>query len=136
VRSIVDRFLEHSRIYYYENACQPEVYVSSADWLPRNLFRRIEIAFPIEDGVLRERLIGQVLATTLADNTRARVLLPDGTYRKLTPASGQKPRRSQVEFIRLAAKPESAGPAPVDGQGRKRFPQVKVIRRGKSGVIA
>src|SRR5579862_213324 len=57
VRSIVDRFLEHSRVYYFENACQPQVFVASADWLPRNFFRRIELAFPIEDGVLRERLI-------------------------------------------------------------------------------
>src|SRR5206468_2726624 len=54
VRSVVDRFLEHSRIYYFENACQPQVFVASADWLPRNFFRRIETAFPIEDGVLRE----------------------------------------------------------------------------------
>src|SRR5207248_7055321 len=54
VRSIVDRFLEHSRIYYFENACQAEVFIGSADWLPRNFYRRIEIAFPIEDGILRE----------------------------------------------------------------------------------
>ena len=46
MRSIVDRFLEHSRIFYFENACQPEVFVSSADWMPRNFFRRIEVAFP------------------------------------------------------------------------------------------
>ena len=50
VRSIVDRFLEHSRIFYFENACQPEVFVGSADWMPRNFFRRIELAFPVEDG--------------------------------------------------------------------------------------
>ena len=56
VRSIVDRFLEHSRIFYFENACQPEVFVGSADWMPRNFFRRIEIVFPIEDGNLRERI--------------------------------------------------------------------------------
>src|SRR5439155_25876817 len=83
VRSIVDRFLEHSRIFYFENACQPLVFLSSADWMQRNFFRRIELTFPIEDGVLRDRIIGQVLARSLADNTKARVLEPEGFYRRL-----------------------------------------------------
>ena len=74
VRSIVDRFLEHSRIYYFENACQPQVFIGSADWMPRNFFRRIEVAFPIEDGVLRERIISEMLAVSLADNVKARFL--------------------------------------------------------------
>ena len=64
VRSIVDRFLEHSRIYYFENACQPEVFVGSADWMPRNFFRRIEVVFPIDDGNFRERIISEILAVT------------------------------------------------------------------------
>jgi polyphosphate kinase len=102
VRSIVDRFLEHSRIFYFENACQPEIFVGSADWMPRNFFRRIETVFPIEDGNLRERIASEILAIPLADNTKARVLQPDGTYsapphRKTAPA-----RRSQSEFIALA----------------------------------
>ena len=79
VRSIVDRFLEHSRVYYFENACQPQLFIASADWLPRNFFRRIELAIPIEDGVLRERLIKEILGITLADNTKARFLHPDGS---------------------------------------------------------
>src|SRR5260370_23406874 len=62
VRSIVDRFLEHSRIFYFENACQPEIFLSSADWMPRNFFRRIEIGIPIEDGNLRERLTSEILS--------------------------------------------------------------------------
>ena len=74
VRSIVDRFLEHSRIYYFENACQPEVFISSADWMPRNFYGRIELAFPIEDGVLRERIISEILAISLADEAKARSL--------------------------------------------------------------
>ena len=78
VRSIVDRFLEHSRIYYFENACQPQVFISSADWMFRNFFRRIELAFPIEDGVLRERIVSEVLGTSLADNSRAKCLHADG----------------------------------------------------------
>jgi polyphosphate kinase len=79
VRSVVDRFLEHSRIYYFENACRPEVFVASADWMPRNFFRRIEIAFPIEDGIWRDRLITEVLGISLADNVKASSLSADGT---------------------------------------------------------
>jgi polyphosphate kinase len=102
VRSIVDRFLEHHRIYCFENACQPEVFLSSADWMPRNLFKRIEVAFPIEDGNLRDRIVNELLAVLLADNVKARHLQPDGSYvlppvpRKVTPS------RSQFEFIALA----------------------------------
>jgi polyphosphate kinase len=125
VRSIVDRFLEHSRIYYFENACQPDVFISSADWLPRNFFRRIEAAFPIEDGVLRERLISEILAVTLADNTKARFLQPDGTYTRAPRArGGEDPRRSQFRFIELAAEGDELPRAPVDGKAR--YPQVKL----------
>ena len=102
VRSIVDRFLEHSRIFYFENACEPEVFVGSADWMPRNFFRRIEVVFPVLDGNLRERIISELLAVTLADNTKARWLQADGSYRHAHPARGEKPRRSQTEFIALA----------------------------------
>ena len=102
VRSIVDRFLEHSRIYYFENARQPEVFLSSADWMPRNFFRRIEAAFPIEDGNLRERIIKEILAISLADTAKARVLRSDGAYQRIPPADGKSHRRSQAEFIALA----------------------------------
>jgi polyphosphate kinase len=102
VRSIVDRFLEHSRIYYFENACQPEMFIGSADWMPRNLFRRIEVVFPIEDGILCDRVYREILGVTLADNTKARFLGPDGIYRRAQPAADAAPRRSQTEFIALA----------------------------------
>ncbi len=125
VRSIVDRFLEHSRIYYFENACQPQVFLSSADWLPRNLFRRIELAFPIEDGILRERLIREVLDHSLADNVKARLLQPDGSYRRARPAKGQPQRRSQFEFIALAAI-EDKSPLHAGNSKTTRFPQVKL----------
>ena len=103
VRSIIDRFLEHSRIYYFENACQPEIFVGSADWMPRNLFRRIEVVFPIEDGNLCDRISREILGVALADNTKARFLGADGIYRRAKISSGEKPRRSQSEFIALAA---------------------------------
>src|SRR5439155_3541260 len=99
VRSIVDRFLEHSRIFYFENGCQPEVYVSSADWMPRNFFRRIEIAFPIEDGQARTRIIDEILARTLADNRKARFLNADGEYYRPKLEKAQPLHRSQFELI-------------------------------------
>jgi polyphosphate kinase len=102
VRSIVDRFLEHSRIFYFENACQPEIFVGSADWMPRNFFRRIETMFPIEDGNARERITSEILALPLADNAKARFLQPDGTYSQLPARRSNANRRSQTEFIALA----------------------------------
>ena len=124
VRSIVDRFLEHSRIYFFENACQAEVYLGSADWMPRNLFRRIETVFPIEDGNLRERIVREILAVSLADTARASFLGPDGAYHRHPPANGGPPRRSQFEFIALATTDEPRPGGPV--RGRPKFPQVKL----------
>jgi polyphosphate kinase len=124
VRSIVDRFLEHSRIYYFENACQPQVFISSADWMPRNFFRRIELAIPVEDGVLRERLISEVLAISLADNSKARFLQADGSFRRAAAAPGDKPSRSQVQFMALSQAEENAPRKPVDG--KTRYPVVKL----------
>ncbi len=102
VRSVVDRFLEHSRIFHFENGCQPEAYMGSADWMPRNFFRRIETMFPILDGVLRERIYSEVLGVSLADNQRARILSPDGEYRLPPPVKLGRERRSQFQFIGLA----------------------------------
>jgi polyphosphate kinase len=127
VRSIVDRFLEHSRIYYFENARQSEVFAGSADWMPRNLFRRIEVVFPIEDGNLRERVISEILAVTLADNVKARFLRADGTYRRAELHKGEKKRRSQTEFIALATAEE---PHHVAKTGAK-YLRVKLLPRPK-----
>jgi polyphosphate kinase len=102
VRSMVDRFLEHSRIYYFENGGEPEIYAGSPDWMPRNFFRRIEAVFPVEDRRLRERLKNQVLGTCLADNVKAWQLRADGTYARRKPPGGAA-RRSQAEFLALAA---------------------------------
>jgi polyphosphate kinase len=128
VRSIVGRFLEHSRIFYFENACQPQVFLSSADWLPRNFFGRIELAFPIEDGVLRERIINEILAVSFADNTKARFLQPDGSYRRASLARSEKPRQSQLDFMALAQEQNEReiSRKPIDG--KVRFPQLKLAR--------
>ena len=102
VRSIVDRFLEHSRIYYFENALQAEIFVGSADLMPRNLFRRIEVLFPIEDGNLCDRVISEILRISLADNVKARMLGPNGAYHLPKIPAGKPRRRSQVDFMALA----------------------------------
>src|SRR5438094_4324371 len=98
VISIVGRFLEHSRVYYFENAGQPLVYLSSADWMPRNFFRRIEVAFPIETPALRDQIINDVIPTILHDRVKARELQPDGTYRRLKPEGPEPRRQAQWQF--------------------------------------
>jgi polyphosphate kinase len=110
VISIVDKFLEHSRISYFQNDDDPEIYLSSADWMPRNFRRRVEIMFPIEDARLRNRILDGILGVVLSDNVKARVLQPDGTYRRLSPAPGEPLIRSQVEFQNMARELSSADP--------------------------
>ena len=80
VRSIVGRFLEHSRIYYFENGGEPEVYLGSADWMPRNLHERVEVLFPLKNPLLRDRVVHEILAALLADNVKSRFLQKDGRY--------------------------------------------------------
>ena len=115
VRSIVGRFLEHSRVFYFENAGRPRIYVGSADWMPRNFFSRIEVLFPLEDGVLRERVTAEILEECLNDSAKCRILGPDGSYRSLGSPEGAPPRSSQEAFLALAARSlERSRP----GQGR------------------
>jgi len=102
VTSIVDKFLEHSRIFYFENAGRPEVLLGSADWMPRNFWRRIETVFPIEDPALQARIVNDILPLVLGDTVKARELRSDGTYRRRRPADGEAPVRSQVALQHLA----------------------------------
>lgn len=115
VRSIVGTFLEHSRIFYFENDGEPEIYMGSADWMPRNLDKRVEILFPVEDTKLKEQIV-HILETQLADNLKAHILLPDnvidkekdspihiygGIYKKAE-RRGKAPIGSQMTFCREA----------------------------------
>jgi polyphosphate kinase len=100
VLSIIDRFLEHTRIFLFRNAGATEVYVTSGDWMPRNFFRRIEVTWPILSPQLRDRIELQILGTCLADDAKSWRLLPDGTYRRRKP--GARPIRSQQRFIENA----------------------------------
>jgi polyphosphate kinase len=98
VISIVGRFLEHSRIYYFENAGQPELFLSSADWMPRNFLRRVEVAFPIENPALRDEIVNGVLPKFLHDRVKARELQPDGSYRRLKPEGTEPREQAQLQF--------------------------------------
>jgi polyphosphate kinase len=90
VRSLVGRFLEHSRIYFFENGGDEEVYVGSPDWMPRNLYERVEVLVPLRDPMLRERVRQEILEAYLADNLKTRVLNRDGSYRRIWQAAGSK----------------------------------------------
>jgi polyphosphate kinase len=103
VVSIIDKFLEHSRISYFQNDDKPQVFLSSADWMPRNFRRRVEVMFPIEDPRLQNRLVEGILGVVLSDNVKASVLGADGVYRRVPPAkAGEVSVRSQVEFQNMA----------------------------------
>ena len=89
VRSIVGRFLEHSRVYWFANDGSPEIYCSSADWMERNLLRRIEVGFPILDPVLAKRVFDEALQNYLEDNAQAWLLQADGHYERATPGDAE-----------------------------------------------
>jgi polyphosphate kinase len=104
VRSVVGRFLEHSRVYYFHNDGDPELYCASADWMERNFFRRIEVCFPIARKKHREEIF-EDLQAYLADNTQAWELRADGVYERLTPG-GAAPLSAQASLLRRYAESE------------------------------
>jgi polyphosphate kinase len=116
VTSIVDRFLEHARIFYFENGGKREVYLSSADWMPRNFQRRVEVMFPVDDEELRDRVVDEILAVALRDNVKARRLLSDGNYVRVRPEGDAPTVRSQYRFMELAREKAQAGPG-IPGAG-------------------
>jgi polyphosphate kinase len=131
VRSVVDRFLEHSRIYYFGNAGNPQVYIGSADWMDRNLSRRVEVIWPIEQPDLKARLIDEILMISWSDNVKARVLMPDGSYRRITRAKDETPIRSQNRFLELAAASADRRtlPAPAPRPAAPEPPPLRRTRR-------
>jgi polyphosphate kinase len=105
VISIVDRYLEHSRIWFFEAGGRRELWLSSADWMPRNFIRRVEVAFPIEDPSLKDRIVDEILGTELLDNCKARFLHADGHYERVVPGSYGTPvslLRSQERLMTVA----------------------------------
>ena len=101
VRSIVGRFLEHSRVYYFENGGEPKVYISSADWMSRNLDRRVEVAAPVLDPALKARVIDEGITAGLSDNCQAWQLEQTGAYRLLRPGRQKPVSAQQTLAIRL-----------------------------------
>jgi len=103
VRSIVGRFLEHTRIFYFRNGGDEQVYLSSADWMDRNFFRRIETGFPILNPKLKKRVIAEGLKPYLRDNVQAWEMLPDGSYRRRSPRRAA-PYSAQAELLALLSR--------------------------------
>jgi polyphosphate kinase len=135
VRALIDRFLEHGRIFHFVNGGADEVYMGSADWMPRNFHRRVEAVAPVEDPVLRARLV-DILATQRTDTAKAWILRSDGTYARVD-AKGEAPVRCQTRFIettrdkaktadmkapsgRFHLAPATRSKPEVDGEGRSR----------------
>ncbi|HEU5351485.1 MAG TPA: polyphosphate kinase 1 [Terracidiphilus sp.] len=151
VRSIVGRFLEHARIFHFANGGDDEVYLGSADWMPRNLFERCEVVFPVRDAAARARILNEILPAQLADTVKARLQQPDGSYLRAgksptgssaasapafssspvsSPAFSSPAFSSQDFFMRLAegktdldAIPKLAAPAPAATARPKRRPR-------------
>ncbi|HUQ26471.1 MAG TPA: polyphosphate kinase 1 [Burkholderiales bacterium] len=107
VRSVVGRFLEHSRVFYFANGGADDVYLASADWMDRNFFRRIELCFPVLDPALKRRVIREGLQPYLDDNALAWVMNPDGGYERLKPRKGGRRRSAQEELLFTLAVPSS-----------------------------
>jgi polyphosphate kinase len=99
VTTIVGRFLEHARIYYFHNGGEPEIFLGSADLMPRNLDRRVEVLFPVENPEIRSALIMMIIPIQLADTVNARKLLHDGVYQPVAPHAGEPPFSAQDWFI-------------------------------------
>ena len=106
VRSIVGNFLEHSRIYYFENGGSPEIFAASADWMPRNLDRRVEIMFPLEEAAIKEKAL-HILQLELQDTVKAHIMRTDGTYDRVD-RRGKELINSQLQFCAEAVKEASA----------------------------
>ncbi|MGC6486883.1 MAG: polyphosphate kinase 1 [Planctomycetota bacterium] len=119
VTTIVDRFLEHSRVYYFHNAGDPKVYLSSADWMIRNLERRVEVAAPVLDPDLKQRVIDEVLGMALRDNVKARRVLPSGQSERIARQVGELPIRSQAALSEMSMQ-KAAGPEALSGRPGKR----------------
>jgi len=106
MRSILGRFLEHHRVWYFDNDGDPAVWLASADWMGRNLFRRIEVAFPVLDPALRRRVVEEGLRAYLADNRAAWQLDANGRWTKVRPRRGVRRRAAQAELLARMREPD------------------------------
>ncbi len=133
VRSIVGRFLEHSRIFYFENGGQPDLYLGSADWMQRNLYACVEVLFPVKDPQLRERICNEVLTAYLSDTRKARLLEPAGGYARPRSVPNGHGFSAQAYLIQLA----QTGGLPLNGNGSRRHaPHLAQIIRASTETAA
>jgi polyphosphate kinase len=127
VVAIVDRFLEHSRVYYFENAGSPLVYLSSADLMARNLDRRVEVGAPVTDPELKKRVIEEVLGLALSDNVKGRRVLANGQSERIARADGELAVRSQQVLLEMTMKqPESTAEGGVSEPQKRRKKKKRV----------
>jgi len=148
VRSVVGRFLEHSRIFYFANGGEDEIYCGSADWMPRNLFERCEVVFPIRDAQIRNRIRNEILAAYLADTLKSRMETAAGDYPRVRAPEGKR-FSAQDFFIRLAegrdsidcipkpaSEPETEGPADQESAAPAKPHRRKAARKQPAPVPA
>src|SRR3954468_18258911 len=102
VTSVVDRFLEHARVWHFHARGEKKIYLASGDWMHRNFMRRVDVAFPVEAPELKERILSEILRTMLGDTAKARVLRADGSYERVKPPPNGPAVRSQEQFMALA----------------------------------
>lgn len=119
VRSIVDRFLEHSRVYVFGVGDDAQVFLSSADWMPRNFYRRVEVMFPIEAALPKQRILHEIVPAYLRDNVKTRVLLPDGSHYRLSAKEHESRHRCQEELLMIRPGLGAAEPL-VESNGAQR----------------
>jgi polyphosphate kinase len=136
VRALIDRFLEHARIFYFRNGGSEEVFGSSADWMPRNFRRRVEVMYPILDDSLKRRAIDEILGTSWRDTTKAWSLKQDGSYTRIVAKDDETPFRSQTRFIELSRERARETEGILSGLSSKSLPGParaldKLRRRGK-----
>jgi polyphosphate kinase len=132
VRSIVGRFLEHSRIFHFANGGNDEIYLGSADWMPRNLFERCEVVFPVREPVILARIHNEILPAYLADTVKARLQQPDGSYVRAGKVLKDAPAFSSQEFLmKLAEGKSEIGSIPVP---RKTAPHARTVSRRTKSV--
>jgi polyphosphate kinase len=115
VRSVVGRFLEHSRIFHFANGGSDEIYLGSADWMPRNLFERCEVVFPVRDPAARARIHDEILPAYMADTVKARLQQSDGSYLRASKLFKDAPPFSSQDFLMKLAEGKTdlaAIPAP------------------------
>jgi polyphosphate kinase len=142
VRSIVGRFLEHSRIFHFKNGGDDEIYLGSADWMPRNLFERCEVVFPVRDEAAKARILDEILPAYLADTVKARLQQPDGTYLRASKLLKDAPAFASQNFLMqlaegkadLGAIPKAGPVKPATGSTKATADPNTAKRRAKASA--